>query len=113
MLKVKYGQRPSRPPPLSSSWVEWGLTESIWELMSDCWRGDPALRPSIDGVISQYPIEGTIDDRPRSESISPSCFRMAASGQCWQYPAISDLDAILSPPGKESLPQQCRPGPYV
>lgn len=107
MLKVKQGLQPTRPALSSSSWTEWGLIEEIWQLMEDCWNEDASLRPSIDGVITQLGPKSPVDARPiieGQESISPSHFRQAVSGQVQQYPSIKDLHAILASSVGEILP---------
>ncbi|KAG6910118.1 hypothetical protein DXG01_013172, partial [Tephrocybe rancida] len=53
MYKVIRGERPSRPPATSLSWVVWGLTEGIWLSMESCWSGDLTKRPAISKVVAE------------------------------------------------------------
>ncbi|KAG6905886.1 hypothetical protein DXG01_017093 [Tephrocybe rancida] len=50
---VKLSKRPSRPEEPGVSWGEWGLTESIWLLMEDCWKANADERPSVEHIIER------------------------------------------------------------
>lgn len=51
MVQVGAGVRPSRPANLKARWLEWGLTDDMWDLMNDCWAYSPLNRPSIVEII--------------------------------------------------------------
>jgi hypothetical protein len=40
------GQRPKRPDA-----VKLGLSDDVWNLVEECWRKEPALRPSTSFVL--------------------------------------------------------------
>ena len=41
---MERGERPERPTHV-------GLTDSLWELVEQCWRGDPGKRPEMSAVV--------------------------------------------------------------
>ncbi|KAG6871998.1 hypothetical protein C0995_014017 [Termitomyces sp. Mi166 len=57
MLLIQRGSRPSRPLESSPVWRDWGLTETTWTLMQDCWSTQPSERPPIDQVINRLSLQ--------------------------------------------------------
>ncbi|KAG6833875.1 hypothetical protein H0H93_012924, partial [Arthromyces matolae] len=51
MYQVKSGLRPSKPPPSSPPWNQWGLTPSIWSIMNSCWVESPLRRPTVKDIL--------------------------------------------------------------
>ncbi|GLB39224.1 putative protein kinase activity [Lyophyllum shimeji] len=74
MLKVKEGQRPSRPS--GQVHLDRGLTDRTWKLMGDCWKHDPNDRPHVCQILGR--LQRGVDD-PRRKGVwgdlSPSRFR--------------------------------------
>lgn len=94
------GEKPSDPRSTNPPQHSWGLTDSIWSMMTECWSSDPAKRPSIDDVIAQL---------TRTQAVSPDIrpsqnwgyvptwrFRDAVNRPYGRYPSIEELDSILS-----------------
>ncbi|KAF8056270.1 kinase-like domain-containing protein [Lyophyllum atratum] len=81
MHKVMSGVRPARPSDSTGAWLEWGLTESIWSLMEDCWKQNPKERPSIEQVISRLTSNLTGKRHPSTSDniLSPAAFREKTS----------------------------------
>ena len=52
VLAVVSGKRPPKPENAE----EIGMTEAVWELMSECWREDRAKRPEILQVLRRFCI---------------------------------------------------------
>lgn len=50
-FNIRQGVRPSRPSPLECS--QYGLTDEIWDIMMECWKTDPAMRPSATTIVSR------------------------------------------------------------
>ena len=50
MTVVVSGERPSKPENAE----EIGMTEAVWELMSDCWREDRTKRPVISQILKRF-----------------------------------------------------------
>jgi len=75
--KVLKGERPKRPSASSRTWTEWGLTESIWSLMEDCWVADPDKRPTATKVMQRLKAMSLPKDgRPvERDDFSPAAFR--------------------------------------
>ncbi|RDB18407.1 Serine/threonine-protein kinase STY8 [Hypsizygus marmoreus] len=96
MLKVKAGLRPSLPLDSNLAWDSWGLTESTWHLMQDCWRDDPDGRPSIQEIMVYYSSRTPLDRRSidRGNTISPARFRDSMGGRD-ELPSVGALEAIL------------------
>ena len=82
MMKVMKGKRPSRPAKNSAPFVEWGLTDSMWRLMQQCWDRNPKSRPTISRISSEDFLSSLVDDRPSGEgdALSPPQFRAAMHG---------------------------------
>lgn len=96
MLQVKFGARPARPSDSSPSWSKWGLTESIWSLMQDCWQEDPTMRPTVYQIIGQLKPDYTLDMETSNTSIflSPSNFRGRLS-EPLDLIALQSLEKLL------------------
>jgi hypothetical protein len=77
------GKRPTKPASTHVAWLQWGLTEKIWQLMEDCWESEPGERPLASKIVKLMPCLGPndrLDDtRPTNsdEYLSPSAFRHA------------------------------------
>lgn len=98
MLLVRSGKRPQRPLNTSEAWAS-GLTDGIWSLMEECWREDPATRPSIDQVLSRLSHILPMDLRlPESgDVLSPARFRLGATAEGhMDLTTFHDLDAIIN-----------------
>ncbi|KAG6816780.1 hypothetical protein H0H87_003043 [Tephrocybe sp. NHM501043] len=80
-LQVQSGKRPLRPEDSSVSWLEWGLTESIWLLMEDCWNAAVNERPSVEQVIGRLLPLLRKDERTRGSGnvLPPPHFRRSIS----------------------------------
>lgn len=50
-FNIRQGVRPSHPSPHECS--RYGLTDEIWDIMMECWKTDPAMRPSATTIISR------------------------------------------------------------
>lgn len=61
------GRTPARPSASSLSWSEWGLTESIWSLMQDCWSTDRHKRPTVGKIIGHLTAMLESEDIPTPE----------------------------------------------
>ncbi|KAF9444926.1 kinase-like protein [Macrolepiota fuliginosa MF-IS2] len=70
IVKVNRGERPSRPDQATST--KYGLTESIWKLMQDCWLTDPDSRPAAAGIATRLASTPT---QRRQSFLSPVSFR--------------------------------------
>ncbi|EDR06697.1 uncharacterized protein LACBIDRAFT_299795 [Laccaria bicolor S238N-H82] len=82
MMKVMEGKRPSRPAKNSVPFVEWGLTDSMWRLMEQCWDRDPKNRPTMSSISRKGFLSSLVDNRPpgKGEALSPPQFRGAMHG---------------------------------
>ncbi|KAG6853806.1 hypothetical protein C0991_001257 [Blastosporella zonata] len=100
MLRILEGQIPLRPKAEDPVWLENGLTKSIWHLLEECWKSDPAVRPDMSTIVSRLSLEIPHDPRPvpqwpagsamrfrKKESLDPAGDPMHPS---------EDLDGILS-----------------
>ncbi|TDL21780.1 kinase-like protein [Rickenella mellea] len=77
MMAIAKGQIPQRPIENVS---ERGLDDTLWALMQECWKFDPALRPNI-GHLARY-FQQRHGVRPGAESIEmPSQGVRASLGQ--------------------------------
>ncbi|KAG6916432.1 hypothetical protein DXG01_006836 [Tephrocybe rancida] len=78
---VKLSKRPSRPEEPGVSWGEWGLTESIWLLMEDCWKANADERPSVEHIIERLLPLLRHDERASGSInvLSPTHFRRSIS----------------------------------
>ncbi|KAF8066910.1 kinase-like domain-containing protein [Lyophyllum atratum] len=96
MMKILSGILPARPSETHGAWQEWGLTESIWLLMEDCWVRDPAQRPSIEEVLSKLaPNPSDVRYSRASKTIlSPAAFRDKTSERM-DVITVSALEGIL------------------
>jgi serine/threonine protein kinase len=50
MTAVVHGIRPSRPAP--DICARHGLDSKTWDIMQECWKAQPAKRPSASNVVS-------------------------------------------------------------
>ncbi|KAG6914366.1 hypothetical protein DXG01_000770 [Tephrocybe rancida] len=102
VLKIVEGQIPSRPPAEDLAWLEYELTESIWELMERCWLLDPSARPDMSSIVSALNLERPVSDtRPEPQWPPGSAMRFRNSGNvnASNVPnkhSLEDLNAILS-----------------
>lgn len=53
-MEIVMGKRPSRP---SKEMGAHGLDGSIWDLVEDCWRQDPAERLSAGQIVDKFRLE--------------------------------------------------------
>lgn len=98
IFKVSKGHRPSRPPATSDAWTSWGLTETIWELMENCWKPKPGERPVVEETTARMNSVGRVDDRPTSgwmTDMSPSYFRNVVSRSQY-HPSLDHIDVVFS-----------------
>ncbi|KAG6914633.1 hypothetical protein DXG01_016207 [Tephrocybe rancida] len=100
-LKILGGQVPLRPKVEDPAWLEYGLTESIWELMEQCWNFNPKARPNMSAIASWLDGErSVIDMRPAPQWPAGSAMRFRNSesqtlnGHFKHN--LDDLDTILS-----------------
>ena len=62
-LKVVEGERPSRVV---------GFTDSLWEMMEQCWMSHPDQRPNVEGVLEYFEMCSTGEDLGSDSLISTS-----------------------------------------
>ncbi|KAG6907325.1 hypothetical protein DXG01_009407 [Tephrocybe rancida] len=103
VLRIVAGHIPSRPPARDPAWLKYGLTESIWELMENCWAFKPQARPQIQEVVSSIRLESpALANDPRPESQWPvgsaMRFRTAQRGGLAGHEerTLEELEAILT-----------------
>jgi len=53
LLTIQRGERPARP--LDPDIVVRGLDDRLWDLLTRCWKADPAERPTIEEVLRELP----------------------------------------------------------
>ncbi|KAF9446619.1 kinase-like protein [Macrolepiota fuliginosa MF-IS2] len=63
-IKVTNGERPSRPASGTWSVRQWGLTNGIWELITQCWRHCSTERPNAGEILTSVLLMGVQDTRP-------------------------------------------------
>ena len=56
MFKVMGGEKPLKPPNA----LELGIFDKVWNLLEDCWQFQPALRPSIEGVLGHIKAAASV-----------------------------------------------------
>ncbi|KAG6826273.1 hypothetical protein H0H92_000466, partial [Tricholoma furcatifolium] len=102
LQRVLAGYHLERPPDSSRSWTEWGLTETIWSLMENCWRRDPEIRLSAAEIVqSLTPLLPESDTRPPTSSeISPVAFRRSM-GATLSTDDVEAFDRVLKKAGIE------------
>ncbi|KAG6907411.1 hypothetical protein DXG01_009023 [Tephrocybe rancida] len=81
MLQVKEHKRPLRPNKPGVPWQEWGLTESIWQLMEDCWKAAAEERPAVQEIIERMMplVQETERARGGGGVVTPAHFRRRMS----------------------------------
>lgn len=96
-IQIMKGARPTRPPDSTPPWSDWALTESIWSLMQDCWRADPAERPSVKYVIGQLaPVVTHLGASSTGGGfLSPAGFREKMSAPFIDMTILHELDDLL------------------
>ncbi|KAG6907407.1 hypothetical protein DXG01_009019 [Tephrocybe rancida] len=79
-LQVKAHKTPLRPDEPGVPWQEWGLTQSIWQLMGDCWKAAPEERPMVQEIIER--ITPLVQQNKRAtggDVVTPTHFRRSMS----------------------------------
>ncbi|KAG6907410.1 hypothetical protein DXG01_009022 [Tephrocybe rancida] len=79
-LQVKAHKTPLRPDEPGVPWQEWGLTESIWQLMGDCWKAAPEERPTVQDIIER--MAPLVQQNKRATGggvVTPTHFRRSMS----------------------------------
>ncbi|KDR72752.1 hypothetical protein GALMADRAFT_143032 [Galerina marginata CBS 339.88] len=96
IFQVMKGRKPSKPSPRSISFHEWGLSETLWKTMEDCWNENPKQRPTMSHVISKHRLRDINDPRLMNnwEEQSASRFRNAIYRS--DRLSISVLETVLS-----------------
>ncbi|KAG6848675.1 hypothetical protein H0H93_014969 [Arthromyces matolae] len=62
---IARGDTPTRPAQDDIAWADHGLTDTLWNLLMDCWKYKPADRPAMPAVLSKLEIEDkVVDSRP-------------------------------------------------
>lgn len=76
--------------------MEIGLTDSMWELMGECWKEEASYRPSARGILNRLPRNSDRAD-PATDwtDMSPSYFRTTVHGMM-DLPPPTDLETLLS-----------------
>ncbi|KAG6818518.1 hypothetical protein H0H93_004338 [Arthromyces matolae] len=65
MQMITRGDTPTRPSQDDIAWVDHGLTETLWNLLMDCWKYHPEDRPDMPTVLSRLELEDKpFDPRP-------------------------------------------------
>ncbi|KAG6835844.1 hypothetical protein H0H93_014059 [Arthromyces matolae] len=65
MQVITRGDVPTPPPQDDSAWVDHGLSETMWDLLMDCWWYHPADRPDMSAVLMRLELEDKpVDSRP-------------------------------------------------
>ncbi|KAG6809940.1 hypothetical protein H0H92_014006 [Tricholoma furcatifolium] len=97
VIRVKNGCRPTRPPPLSQPWRDWGLTEGIWELMEQSWKHSPTHRPSCAEVAERLRMMLSSDIQPILESgiLTREAFRSRQRNVSLEIVTVEALDLML------------------
>ncbi|KAG6908560.1 hypothetical protein DXG01_004193 [Tephrocybe rancida] len=80
-LQVQAHKTPLRPDEPGVPWQEWGLTESIWQLMEDCWKAAPEERPTVQDIIEWMVPLVQENGRATDEGgvVTPTHFRRSVS----------------------------------
>ncbi|KAG6907572.1 hypothetical protein DXG01_008409 [Tephrocybe rancida] len=99
-FKIRRGEFPTRPPVGDKSWAEQGLTERIWDMLTDCWKTTPSDRPDISTVVSRLAGENPAEDLRQAGQWASGLamqFRNAHEASIQESrPSMADLDVILS-----------------
>jgi len=88
ILRIIEGERPPRPEHTAAL----GLSDRVWELMSECWREDHRTRPRIQSVRSA--IEGIM---PIPETTDDVVSLLRDMGLLQISKLFDDLDEMLQP----------------
>lgn len=95
MLNVGRGNRPSRPALSSLAWSDWGLTDSVWGLMENCWKDNPEERPTVGDVLAWLQVTPETGQGSKPESwINLPIKSFCAMGEV-DYPSIHDFEGLL------------------
>ncbi|KAG6917229.1 hypothetical protein DXG01_003343 [Tephrocybe rancida] len=98
------GHIPLRPKIGDPAWLKNELTESVWNLMEECWSTDPLKRPVIHDIIARLNVEKpTVDTRPLPQWPAGSAMRFRTSKVVGFNRSLKDLDAILLRVAVEAL----------
>ncbi|KAG6906993.1 hypothetical protein DXG01_011040 [Tephrocybe rancida] len=99
--QVKRHKTPLRPDESGVPWQEWGLTESIWQLMEDCWKAAPEERPAVQKIIERMaPLVQQGERTTGGGVVTPTHFRRSISKppDDVTIAALDKLCSALSPP---------------
>ncbi|TFK27177.1 kinase-like protein [Coprinopsis marcescibilis] len=77
MMKVMAGLKPSKPTPQDDAYKQFGLTEAIWGLITECWHENPAMRPDAADIVRCGVLSSQHDPRPDFDWNNTSRFRVA------------------------------------
>ncbi|KAG6834246.1 hypothetical protein H0H93_010918, partial [Arthromyces matolae] len=112
--RISNGERAERPSPSSISWTSWGLTESIWSLITDCWDQKPALRPTSNEVARRLDAlvtaSAVVDDRPRYGRKFPR-HRLVMNKDAIDFEAVNGVLSEVAGGLKESDAEAASGGP--
>ncbi|RXW24296.1 hypothetical protein EST38_g1563 [Candolleomyces aberdarensis] len=64
---VKHGKHPQEPAADSPAYLYYGLTQSIWDMMKECWHREARHRPSADNLSNLPDLVDVLDDRSVQE----------------------------------------------
>jgi serine/threonine protein kinase len=76
-LVVLSGERPPKPEDAE----EIGMTETLWDLLSECWKEDRTKRPSISEILGRF-CDITGDRKTTDSTIEVAEPRLGAITDC-------------------------------
>ncbi|KAG6909004.1 hypothetical protein DXG01_002390 [Tephrocybe rancida] len=99
-LMILRGDLPSRPAAEDKAWTRRGLTNGLWDLLTECWRTQPSERPDISAIKSRLDNEKPVEDpRPPGQWGLGLAMRFRNAQEASvpnKRPSLRDLDEILS-----------------
>ncbi|KAG6909005.1 hypothetical protein DXG01_002391 [Tephrocybe rancida] len=99
-LMILRGDLPSRPAAEDKAWTRRGLTDRLWDLLTECWRTQPSERPDISVIKSRLDNEKPVEDpRPPGQWGLGLAMRFRNAQEAsvpTKRPSLRDLDEILS-----------------
>ncbi|KAJ6501178.1 kinase-like domain-containing protein, partial [Mycena vitilis] len=102
MFRVAEGKRPSRPLPGSGTQI----TDTLWELMQNCWDKDAESRPTSSQIVERLkgPLIGatTISCTTDWDEQFTSKFRRSLHGQPL-VPSVAEIERMLFSDGSSPM----------
>ncbi|KAJ7088697.1 kinase-like domain-containing protein [Mycena epipterygia] len=92
MFQVAAGKRPSQPSSCSGT----AALDSLWELLQDCWKDDPELRPSAIQIVERLKsplIQATTTQSMTDWDAKFGCkFRRSVEIQSLSLPSVPQIE---------------------